>query len=445
MLPEGFLLKLLDVTQVGLVYIDESGLVQYYNEEACKLLGMKEGLLFSRSVLSCHPAKLHNRVQEKIEDLKETSCGSWHRVIKRNGLFLENYYSSLFIDNVYKGIVIVAKDVTERETLTKALQNSYKEVSVLYEAAQIVNSSLNVKQVLNNVVSLAQQVVGFDAGGIILYNRTTNDIVCNATYNYSDEQIKNLEYCQPFGEVLATVEEGQITAPVESHFTCSAVSKMEMAVPMIISDDIYGVWFVENHYCERFADDQRNLLHALANLTTSALKNALLFERTRTQATVDQLTGLYNRHWFDQLLEQEKEKALIQQIPLSVIMADLNRLKYINDTFGHKMGDYVIRETADLLKRSVRQWEPVCRYGGDEMIILMPNCNEEMAAMVTERIKNNARSWNKKHAESGVFLHLSVGFSTARTAAEMDNVVKLADEAMYNDKRKYYKRLDLTR
>jgi len=72
-----------------------------------------------------------------------------------------------------------------------------------------------------------------------------------------------------------------------------------MAVPMVINNDIYGVWFVENHKGDSFTPDRRQMLVTLANLTSSAVKNAWLFERTSHEATVDRLTGLYNRQYFD--------------------------------------------------------------------------------------------------------------------------------------------------
>ncbi|MHB9095295.1 MAG: sensor domain-containing diguanylate cyclase [Eubacteriales bacterium] len=318
-------------------------------------------------------------------------------------------------------------------------------MSVLFEAAQMVSSSLNIKQVLENIVCLAQKVVGFDAGGILLFDRGTKEVVYDATYNYSPDEVAALKRCRPFGEILKTLDKDYMIQPVEDHFTCSLISKIEMAVPMIINSEIYGIWFAENHLGDHFSSDRKKMLTTLANLTSSAIKNAWLYERTRFDATTDQLTGLYNRKYFDHVLEMEKEKTRLIHNPLSLIMVDVNRLKYINDTFGHEMGDLVIRETAVVLKKSVRKGELIFRYGGDEMVILLPNSDYRQTAKVVGRIKANTEDWNLANCNKQIFLHLSIGWFTAREAESLEKLVTTADERMYRDKTEYYKSHGLVR
>lgn len=445
MLPEGFMFKFLDVMKMGLTYIDENQNVVYLNNEASELLQTDCGPMVENSVLNSHGQDIYQAVLRKIEYLRERPKGEWHKLVERNGRFLENYYSSVFVDGAYKGVVIATKDVTDREQMGTALRKSLDEMSVLFEAARLVNSSLNIKQVLDGVVKLAQNVVGFDAGGILLFDRETHGILYDAIYNYSPEEVANLKSCRPFGELLENLDEEYFVHPVEDHLTCSLVSQIEMAVPMLVNNEVYGVWFVENHQRDSFASDRKKMLVTLASLTSAALKNACLFERTMFAATIDQLTGLYNRQYFDHIFELEQEKAGLLQIPLSLIMVDLNRLKFINDNFGHEAGDYVIREAAGILKRSVRKGELVFRYGGDEMVILLTDHDIKQASKIAKRIKANAQKWNLVNEDKQIFVHISVGCATACDIETMDKLIALADDDMYRDKNEYYKALGLER
>jgi diguanylate cyclase (GGDEF)-like protein/PAS domain S-box-containing protein len=437
--------KLLDIMKMGLTYIDENQNVVYLNHEASEALQIDANSMVGHSVLHCHSEDLHPAVLRKIAYLRERTHGEWHKLVERNGRYLENYYSSIFVDGAYKGVVIATRDVTERELMARALRKSLQEMSVLFEAAQLVNSSLNIKQVLDGVVKLAQNVVGFDAGGILLFDRATHGILYDATYNYSPDELAALKRCRPFGELLKNLDEEYFVHPIEDHLTCSLISKIEMAVPMIVNSDVYGVWFVENHQGDYFASDRKKMLVTLASLTSSAIKNAWLFERTMFEATIDQLTGLYNRQYFDHILELEKEKARLLQIPLSLIMVDLNRLKFINDNFGHEAGDYVLREAAIILKRSVRKGELVFRYGGDEMVILLTDSDIIQTAQIAKRVKTNAQKWNLMHKDKQIFVHLSVGSATASDIETIDKLIALADEDMYRDKNEYYESLGLAR
>lgn len=445
MLPEGFLFKILDVMKVGLMYVNEDQKIVYLNNEASKTLNEDAGSMFGNSILNCHSPEIHPAVLSKITELGKHSGGEWHKVVERNGRYLENYYSSVFDEGKYKGIVIATRDITERERMAKTLRKYLEEITVLFEAARLVNSSLNIKQVLDGIVSLAQNVLGLGAGGILVFDRATREILYEATYNYSPDELAKLKSCRPFTDLIRGLDDEYSVQPAEDQLACSLTSKAELAVPMVINSDINVIWFVENRQDESFSSERQKMLVTLVSLTSSAIKNAWMYERTMVNATTDQLTGLYNRQYFNHVLELEKEKARVLKFPLSLIMVDLNRLKFINDNFGHEKGDYVIREAAMILKQSVRKGELVFRYGGDEMVILLPDSDRTEAAQVAKRIQANAEKWNQDHRESQVFVHLSIGCATAADAETMENLVAAADEDMYRDKQQYYESQGLVR
>lgn len=416
MLTEDFLIQLLDKMNIGLTFLNEKGEIAYCNSYAERLFGYREKGLFGSSVLDCHQTAIHNQVMNKLEKLKTGNCGGWHRIIERGNCYLENYYNSVYMQNEYKGIIIASKDITEREVLSRALEQSLQELTVLFEAVQIVNSSLDVAHVLENIVQLAQPVIGFDGGGILLVDKTTGEPAHETCYNCTADRLMEISRNSNRNNNQETL----------------------LTVPVRVNNEISGLWYVENYSGQIFKKDQKEMLEALANLTGTAVKNAWLYEKTKRQATVDTLTGLYNRQYFDHVFGIEKERVKLSGGKLSLLMVDANRLKHINDHFGHETGDYIIKEAAALIKESVRKEELVFRYGGDEMILLLPGSNARAAKSVVDRIRGKVDRWNSFQGKGDLYLSLSIGYATACNEKQLETLLKDADEAMYRDKQVFY-------
>jgi len=162
-----------------------------------------------------------------------------------------------------------------------------------------------------------------------------------------------------------------------------------------------------------------------------------LEKELRRIALTDFLTNLYNRQYFDHKLEEELRRAHRYQTDLSVIMIDLNNLKYVNDHLGHEQGDYLLKTAARLIKDSVRDVDIVSRYGGDEMAIIFPETDGKQAKAVVKRIRKAVEEWNQKNQSTELSLSLSIGWASGSKSSSM-NLVARADKMMYEDKRKYY-------
>lgn len=166
-------------------------------------------------------------------------------------------------------------------------------------------------------------------------------------------------------------------------------------------------------------------------------------QKLETSAHTDGLTGVANRSFFDKELEKAiRKSALFPEIHFSILMIDINGLKRVNDNFGHDKGDEMIQIVARLLKGVSRETDTLCRMGGDEFILLLQATASEQAKAVVERIrKQEAGLWLSCPQKNGDRDDIPVRFSLGLAGSDetsRDNVMKLADQRMYADKKKFY-------
>lgn len=153
---------------------------------------------------------------------------------------------------------------------------------------------------------------------------------------------------------------------------------------------------------------------------------ANLTELTRI-ATVDAVTGLFNRRYFEGRLEAEVQRARRQRQELALLMIDIDDFKRINDTWGHLEGDRALREVADLLRSGVRIFDVCARYGGEEFVIVMPGASAEVATHVAERIR---RQVEQRAAHDPLPITISIGIGMLRARDAMDDLIARADRAL---------------
>ncbi len=156
----------------------------------------------------------------------------------------------------------------------------------------------------------------------------------------------------------------------------------------------------------------------------------------RHQTTHDFLTGIWNRFAVMTMLGKEMNRAKRNKNSLSVAIADIDKFKVINDRFGHQVGDAVICEVADRLSSSLRSYDAVCRYGGEEFLLLFPECNEESAVKIAEKVRLAICEKQIKTPKGLLSVTVSLGVTTARPDKQVgvDDIIRIADEALYKAK-----------
>ena len=209
-----------------------------------------------------------------------------------------------------------------------------------------------------------------------------------------------------------------------------------ISTPLIVGEKTLGILRVDSATAHHFSTDDLRFLRTIADLTSIAIENAQLYERLETMAIKDGLTGLYlRRHMMERLQEEiSREMRLGQE--LSFLMIDLDRFKQYNDSFGHMAGDIVLKTIAQILEGHFgHPGELVCRYGGEEFCVLLPDCPKPKAVQLANELRKKieAREIILRREKTHVMVSVGVA-SFPKDAKSKDDLIFKADEALYKAK-----------
>ena len=229
---------------------------------------------------------------------------------------------------------------------------------------------------------------------------------------------------------LETVED----LPPEAHaekteFQSQGIQSL-LYIPLQNDAQIFGFFGLEVLRDERkWTENQEVLLGVVAELISNAMARSQIEAKVRFQSFHDGLTGLYNRVY----LEEEMQRLDTErQMPIGIIMADLNGLKRANDTYGHFVGDEMLKKTAEILTASCRKEDISARWGGDEFVIFLPQTTESEALAICQRIQRKCRETFIADIPLSVALGTAVRNSISQ---DLTDILKKAEENMYKNKR----------
>ncbi len=236
-----------------------------------------------------------------------------------------------------------------------------------------------------------------------------------------------------------------LTRETIHHYQKSPVIRMLesnelVLIPLKAKDRVNGIIVADNFITnDPITKDDLRMLTMLANQAGLAIENSQLYEKTVDRAHSDYLTNLWNHGYFQLLLQTELEKTKATQSTLSLITMDIDDFKIYNDTLGHQAGDKILRDLAQLLRNQSRKIDLVCRYGGEEFTIILPQTDKKEAFMIAERIRMDIQRYSflDKEVFPNKMLTVSLGISTYPEDGLLPaELIASSDNSLYQAKNK---------
>ena len=241
-------------------------------------------------------------------------------------------------------------------------------------------------------------------------------------YVAQTREIEMIEDYQHWSGRMETYKESKIHAAI--------------AAPLMIGSRLLGVIGIMNSDRKRkFSRSEYSLMRLFSQQAAIAVENAKLYEESKRQARVDLVTEIYNRRGLFELGERELDRSKRYGRPLAAMMLDIDHFKRVNDTFGHPIGDLVLKELAQRLKNNLRTIDILARYGGEEFVILLPETTLESAVEVAERLRAAVARQIFLQDTLSLMITISLGVAVAeRNNLNITTLIKHADQAMYVSK-----------
>lgn len=242
------------------------------------------------------------------------------------------------------------------------------------------------------------------------------------------------------GKVVRVPGTGVSGTPRPAHRRPRYRTDSFIALPILAGEEVLAVVCVADRVDDKpFTRSDVSSLRALAAPAVLALareRAAARAEAYAHAAAVDPVSGLFNRRYFHVRLEEELQRSRRHEIPLALLMIDIDDFKAVNDVYGHLVGDGVIKEAAEIVRRAVRVFDVCTRFGGEEFAVIMPASSEESAGAVAERIR--ARVAGFRSAErplDELRVSVSIGLALSEPGLTAHDLISRADEALYAAKR----------
>jgi diguanylate cyclase (GGDEF)-like protein len=361
---------------------------------------------------------------------------------------------------------------SKADQAARDIQRASSELWALYEVAQTLSSSLGLQETLEILARKLEAILPGTACLFLLRDGDTQDLVVRTATGINQLFFNNARTFNDQSITRRVVEQRQtflgeydpddilVASCPTDHWTPISTA---LIVSIVHQGETLGTINVYHPCANAFSEHDVQLLEMIAERAALALYNGLLFDRTRSQAFTDPLTGLHNVRYLTkfvdetcQKLEDERAARQADSDPLALagsidgtvegrgedafalLCLDLDSFKPINDNFGHQKGDHVLRDLSSIFKSLVRSNDVVARYGGDEFLIVILGAGDDEAQQMMDRIKTAVESYDPElmHPKLGALrLGVSVGYACYPVQGrDCATLLSVADARMYEDK-----------
>jgi len=219
-------------------------------------------------------------------------------------------------------------------------------------------------------------------------------------------------------------------------FSLSPDGGKMVTMPLTAGNETFGCLTLLCEPDYRLGKDQVETFRSAVNHIGLALRNALTFKEVKLRADRDGLTRIYNRHSFEERLVYEIRRRRRYNHDLSLLMVDLDHFKQVNDTYGHKAGDMVLKKVGEILTKTFRTTDLAARYGGEEFVVLLPHTTEKAAWKLAERVREVVEGCEFHFDGKDFKVTASIGVASVEGSAlsKDDDLILKADKALYKAK-----------
>src|SRR5258705_5512838 len=323
------------------------------------------------------------------------------------------------------------------------IKNAHSEVYALYEIARTFGTSLDVEHTLEILVDKVGHVVPFDTCIVYFYDEikrhaTARHVVGKNAKTLAKRCIKPGEGVTGFALANRSPVNRLHPALDFTDLKHEGVSKYRSmaSLPLFKDDVLLGALSVYSVEVDQYTDDHMRLLETVTRLASDALANAMQHAEAESNALTDSLTGLPNARYLSSRFEEEASRARRGNHTFQVVMLDLDEFKLVNDSYGHKVGDKMLREMARIIHGQLREYDFLARYAGDEFVALVQEVAGSQVEELCLRIENVVSKFSlpvdkNRHARVGI----SIGTATFGVDGEtLDQLLMAADHQMYRVK-----------
>lgn len=346
--------------------------------------------------------------------------------------------------------LLVAYLFVQYVRLKRLHERTNKINEIMMSVSQEIDSFKNVedlyRQLLKHTIRLINAA---EIGSILVYDSENDVMKYVAAYGYNMEELRKICLKK---EELYLYRYTELKAPYiikdpkrfdsisikDSNYKALAQAdalniKATLCAPLYVNNKFYGIINVDNRHKEdAFTKEDIYYIQYICKQLQVAIKNVLLMNDLVKALRYDKLTGIYNRRYFEELMDMEMEKAARYGSNFCLVMIDLDDFKNINDTYGHQVGDRVLKYFANTVRGVIRSSDIVTRYAGDEFIIVVYHSSYEDTLAKVEAIKKQLRD-NPYNGEINV--SFSAGICQYSDGKTIDNIITCADIEMYKQKR----------
>ncbi|MFD3158547.1 diguanylate cyclase [Haloimpatiens sp. FM7330] len=449
-----FLQTLIDTIPNPIFFKDEKGIYRHCNTAFVEYLGIKKEDIIGFRVYDIHDEKLADIYYKADNELLRNGGKQIYEAkVKYKNKELRDvlFTKAVFIDNYGKisGIVGNIIDITERKEAEEKVRRLSKIKEAMLEINHAVLRINNINELLDLILQKTfKSINNADLACILTLDKNENLTIASCI-GYDSEKAKNfnLKLKESFiwhktrGQIDKTVIINDIQTILKDMFPKILYNKEEIKVessisaPIIIKGRLYGLVNMDSRNNYVYDETDIEIMEYIRNQIAMAITNHKLYEKTIYLSRYDKLTNLYNRRYFEELVDKYIDLAAKCEKNFLLVVFDLNRLKFVNDNYGHLAGDKLIKTFANGLEEYIDCSDIVARFGGDEFIGIYSNI--ELQALIKKLedlvicFKDNPLEFEGKK----IVCSFSYGISRFdEDTTSYNELVRIADERMYEYK-----------